>query len=100
MSDKEPVRAAQGWSAPVRKRLRIAVLVLLATALTVVILHIAPRFWQPTALDGPVGDGGWTARSRAWFVASGFYSPQFEAGTGHPFSWTRKTFRLNIPRLD
>lgn len=61
---------------------------------------MAPPFWRPTALDGPVGDGDWTGRSRAWFIASGFYPPKLEAGTGHQLSWTRKTFRLEVPRLD
>lgn len=71
-----------------------------AAALAVVLLYIAPRFWPPTALDGPVADGEWTARSRAWFVASGFYPPKLEADTGQQFSWTRKAFRLEIPRLN
>src|SRR5262245_33270566 len=78
---------------------RIA-LPLLSAALAVGLLYILPRFWPPTALDGSVADGEWTGRSRAWFVASGFYAPKPEAGTGHQCSWTRKTFRLEIPGLD
>ena len=68
--------------------------------LILALLQVGPRWWQPTALDGPVGDGGWTARTRAWFVASGFFPPERHAGTGQQFSWTRETFRLAIPHLD
>src|SRR5262245_13751130 len=78
---------------------RIALLVLSA-ALTVALLYVVPRFWPSTTLDGPIADGTWTARSRAWFVASGLYAPKVETGTGQQCSWTQKAFRIEIPRLD
>ena len=80
-------------------RSRGAVRILAAAALTSAILLVAPHSWQPAALDGPVGEGGWTARTRAWFVASGFYPAEVDTATGHQFSWTEETFRITIPHL-
>ena len=73
--------------------------ILAAAALTSAILLVAPHSWQPAALDGPVGEGGWTARTRAWFVASGFYPAEVDTATEHQFSWTEETFRITIPHL-
>jgi hypothetical protein len=50
--------------------------------------------------EGPVADGGWTARSRACFVPSGFHPAEFDAGAERHFSWTGASAALRFPRLD
>src|SRR5512135_1277691 len=83
---------------------RRAVTVVLASAACGVagaaLLLAGARWGMPSSIDGPVADGGWTSRSRAWFVPEGFYSPEVDVEAGRSFSWTGQTARLVIPRLD
>jgi hypothetical protein len=49
---------------------------------------------------GPVADGSWVGRTRAWFSTSGFYRAEEDKARGVHFSWTRRQFRITIPALD
>jgi hypothetical protein len=69
---------------------------LLAAALLVA----GARWAMPASLPGPVADGGWTSRSRAWFIAQGFYAPEVSQETGRSFSWTGRTVRFVAPHLN
>jgi hypothetical protein len=96
--DSQSLVRASG--ATLRRAGRILAAGLVAGVLTPACLHVAPHWGVPSSLDGPIGDGGWTSRTRAWFVAEGFHTPELDAETGHQFTWTGRTFRLVIPNLD
>ncbi len=49
---------------------------------------------------GPVHEGGWTSRSRAWFTHRGFHSTEFTNGHEGPYNWTTSSVRLEVPHLD
>lgn len=49
---------------------------------------------------GPVADGSWVGRTRAWFTTSGFYPAEEDKPSARHFSWTRRQFRITIPTLD
>jgi hypothetical protein len=68
--------------------------------LGILLLLAGVRWATPATLAGPVGDGAWTARTRAWFASDGFYSPELEQDSARQFSWTGQTARLDIPRLN
>jgi hypothetical protein len=55
---------------------------------------------MPPTIPGPIAEGGWTSRSRAWFTTDGVFRAEFDPGSERPFSWTGKTGRLIIPNLD
>jgi hypothetical protein len=83
---------------------RGAVLVVLASAafavLGIALLVSGARWIVPGTLAGPLGDGGWVARSRAWFTVRGLYDPEIDRATLHQFSWTGQSVRFVIPHLD
>jgi hypothetical protein len=89
-------------SGPPWRRQAGAVLIasLAAGVFGVSLLAAGARWWVPTTLSGPVAEGAWTARSRACFVADGFYPAEFDAGANLHFSWTGRTARLVFPELD
>jgi hypothetical protein len=51
-------------------------------------------------MAGPAGDSGWTARSRAWVAADGFFPAEFDPTSRRSFSWTGRTAHLVLPHLD
>ena len=57
------------------------------------------RWWIAEPIAGPVAEGGWTRRSRAAFVPSGFHGTEFDTTTGRSFSWSREQSRLVFPAL-
>src|SRR5512139_332458 len=69
-------------------------------ALAAVLLVAGARWGMPAALHGPVQDGGWPARSRAWFTADGFYAAEVDTEARRSFSWTRDVVRFVVPHLD
>ena len=71
-----------------------------AGALAVLLLAAGVRWLVPQKLSGPVGEGGWTARSRACFTTDGFYPAELDAGSNGHFSWTKNSARLIFPELD
>lgn len=71
-----------------------------ATLLGLLLFFAVVRWGVPRAIDGPIGDGGPTARTRAWFTTSGFYPPELDMASGFQFSWTGSTAALVIPHLD
>jgi hypothetical protein len=70
--------------------------------LGIVLLVAGARWGMPASIDGPIADGGWTARTRAWFITDGFSDPpEMDKATLHQFSWTiRRASRLLMPNLD
>jgi hypothetical protein len=73
---------------------------LAAGAFAAVLLVAGVRWLTPQKISGPVGEGGWTARSRACFAADGFYPAELDAGSDLHFSWTPRSARLVFPELD
>jgi len=63
------------------------------------VLVAGARWWIP-AVTGPVGEGGWTLRSRAAFLTYGFYAAEFDAATERSFSWTGASALLTFPNLE
>jgi len=63
------------------------------------VLAAGARWWIP-AVTGPVGEGGWTSRSRAAFLTYGFYAAEFDAATERSFSWTGASALLTFPNLE
>lgn len=87
----------------IRAAIRHAVVVLsasIAFGLFALALLVAGARWWVPAITGPVEEGGWTSRSRAWVSTVGFYPGEYNAETGRPFSWTGARARLLIPHLD
>ena len=87
---------SSGW----RAAGSVALASLTAGALAALLLAAGARWLVPPKLSGPVGEGGWTARSRACFTADGFYPAELDAGTDNHFSWTTRSARLVFPELD
>ena len=67
--------------------------------LAALLLAIGARWGMPQTVHGPVGEGAWTARSRAMFVATGFHRPEYDGPGDRHFSWTTDTSQLAFPRL-
>ncbi len=87
---------ASGW----RAAGTVVVASLSAGALAALLLAAGVRWLVPQKISGPVGEGGWTARSRACFTADGFYPAELDAGSNIHFSWTTRSARLIFPELD
>jgi hypothetical protein len=68
--------------------------------LSTALLAAGAWWFMPSAITGPIAGGGWTLRSRAWFVADGVFPAEFDSATESSFSWTGRTARLTIPNLD
>ena len=51
-------------------------------------------------LTGPVADGSWVARTRAWFVPKGFHQAEFDAAHFRPFIWTTNHSEITVPAID
>jgi hypothetical protein len=66
----------------------------------VLLLVAGTRWLMPATIQGPVADGGWTARTRAWVEPSGFYEPELDSATSKAFSWTGRVVRLDLAALD
>jgi hypothetical protein len=80
-------------------RLRQAIVAgALAAALACLFLLAGAR-WGLSSVEGPVAEGGWTRRSRAVFVAEGFYPAELDHASGRPFSWSGEAARLSFPHL-
>ncbi len=87
---------ASGW----RAAGTVVVASLSAGALAALLLAAGVRWAVPQKLSGPVGEGGWTARSRACFTADGFHPAELDAASDLHFSWTARSARLVFPELD
>jgi hypothetical protein len=70
-----------------------------AAILAVILLVAGARWWIPQQIDGPVAESGWTRRSRAAFVPSGFHPAELDPSSGRSFSWSREQARLEFPAL-
>lgn len=97
----EPGRSRS--SSPSRSLRRSLTVVASALAVGVLaggLLQAGARWWVPAALDGPLGDGGWTARSRAWFTTEGFSPAELDTTSLQHFTWTGGSSTLRLPHLD
>ena len=74
--------------------------VLISGLATAVLVSAAARRVTSQALTGPVGDGSWTARTRAWFVPSGFHQPEIDTATFRQFIWTTNHSEITVPAID
>jgi hypothetical protein len=68
--------------------------------LGVALLLAGARWSMPSPLAGPIAEGGWTDRSRAWFVSGGFFDAELDVAHNRQFSWTGGAARLAMPELD
>ena len=81
-----------------RSLIRAGALGLAFGVLSITLLIVAVRWWTPATIAGPLGDGGWTDRSRSWIVATGVYPAEHhDDGT---FSWTAGQASLSVPHLN
>jgi hypothetical protein len=67
--------------------------------LAALMLVAGARWAMPSSIGGPPGEGGWTARPRAWFTARGFSPAELDAASGRHFAWTGPTVRIVVPEL-
>jgi hypothetical protein len=74
-----------------------SVIIALAGALALV---AGARWALPAAVHGPVAEGAWTARSRAFFEPSGFYRPEINPDTARHFIWTTSHAQLTFRNLN
>lgn len=70
-----------------------------AWALIGVLGLVATAAWFVHESSGPVAEGGWTRRSRAAFVATGFHPAELDATTGQHYSWTAESADIAWPHL-
>lgn len=68
-----------------------------AAALLLVTTGLAGWLGPPA---GPVHEGGWTSRSRAWLTYRGIYDTQFTDGAAGPYNWTSPSLRIQIANID
>ncbi|MEO8481227.1 MAG: hypothetical protein ABI634_03405 [Acidobacteriota bacterium] len=66
----------------------------------VLLLFAGTQWITPSSLSAPVGDAGWTGRTRAWFRPRGFQGFEIDPASGRQFSWTGPRSRLVFPHLD
>jgi hypothetical protein len=78
----------------------IALAVLVSGLATVVFLSAAARRTPASGFAGPVADGSWTARARAWFTPSGFHQAEFDTANPRNFSWTTAHSEITVPAID
>ena len=71
----------------------------LAAGMAVVLLLAGARWSLSDAVEGPVGESGWTRRSRAAFIPGGFHPAELDTATGQSFSWTKPQATLEFPGL-
>lgn len=74
---------------------------MLAGALALLGALWASGVWRGAgAVEGPVSEGGWTGRSRAWFSARGVYPSELDAASSRSFTWTHGDGFFRIPAID
>ncbi len=74
--------------------------ILLSGLAAAVLTSAAARRVTPASLVGPVADGSWVARTRAWFVPGGFHQAEFDAASYRHFIWTTHHATLTVPAID
>ncbi len=83
-----------------RRYLTMAIVAVLSGAMAALLLVGAARWASPRELRGPVADGGWTARTRGWLTARGFFPIEIDDRSGDRYSWTSSTARISIPQIN
>jgi hypothetical protein len=78
----------------------IALAVLLSGAATAVLVSATARRVTGASLVGPVAEGSWAARTRAWFVPSGFHQAEFDQTNFRHFIWTTNHSEITVPAID
>ncbi len=84
-----------------RSSLRSLALAILASGIvSVVFVSAAARRVTPASLVAPLADGSWVARTRAWFVPTGFHQAEFDTANPRHFSWTTAQASITVPAID
>jgi hypothetical protein len=78
----------------------IALAVLLSGAATAVLVSATARRVTGASLVGPVAEGSWAARTRAWFVPKGFHQAEFDSTNFRHFIWTTNHSEITVPAID
>jgi hypothetical protein len=74
--------------------------VLISGLAAAVLVSAAARRLTTGDLVGPVAEGSWAARTRAWFVPSGFHQAEFDATNFRHFIWTTNHSEITVPAID
>jgi hypothetical protein len=85
-----------GLGSGVTAALIVATTALAVPLLLVILSLIRGNEW----IAGPVADGTYAARTRAWFHARGLFPAEAEAQTMRSFSWTGTDGAFVVPLLD
>lgn len=70
-----------------------------AAGVIAALLLLAAARWPPS-LAGPIADGTYTGRTRAWFTVEGLFPGEFDRERAEHFSWTTDRVTIRMPRLD
>jgi hypothetical protein len=74
--------------------------ILLTAAAAILILAAAVRLQTPIPVAGPVADGSWIARSRAWFTPRGFSGAETDLRSNRHFSWMGAHADIIVRNID
>jgi hypothetical protein len=78
-----------------------AILTITTAALAVPVVLVLLSLGRGNAwISGPAADGGYPARTRAWFDARGLFPAEFDAQSSRSFSWSRTDGAFVISLLD
>ena len=94
------VRSAQSKRECVREGTTVLIMAIVSGLAAMVLLQAGARWWMPAAIAGPVGDSGWTSRTRAWFTAQGFWPAEYDPERDRSFNWTGPTAQILSPTLN
>ena len=74
---------------------------MLAAAVALFAALLGGNVWRGgSAVDGPIAEGGWVGRTRAWFTARGVYPSELDPASGRSFAWTHGEGFFRIPVMD
>ena len=101
-SDSEAVSAAPpNPAASLRPAIVRTAAAMLAAAVALLAALLGGNVWRGgSAVDGPVAEGGWVGRTRAWFTARGVYPSELDPASGRSFAWTHGEGFFRIPVMD
>jgi len=88
-----------GIDRPVVTPTRARVAAIAAAGVIAALLLLAAARW-PSSLAGPIADGTYTGRTRAWFTVDGLFRGEFDQERAQHFSWTTDHVTIRMPRLD
>jgi hypothetical protein len=74
--------------------------ILVSGLASAIFVSAGARRMTGASLAGPVADGSWVARTRAWFVPSGFHQAEVDTQNYRHFSWTTNHSEIRVPAID